>query len=201
MPEAVANTRPDSTLRAIKNLKMGWALKASTARRSRFTSSQKTYLTAKFKLGEQTGQKADPASVARAMVSAKDTSGNRLFTSDDFLTASQIAVFFSRLSAKKILQDEEEECEEDFCSAANEAGIGELTNLAVSELQLKHPITYEVYNLCDMAARSKLNNFSISVLKDICLFFNIDISDVSVHRKKPYLIKIQSLCPSCNCQQ
>ena len=100
---------------------------------------------------------------------------------------------FSHLSAKKTLQD----------SAANEAGIEELTNLAVNELQLKHPITYEVYNLCDMAARSKLNNFSISVLKDnlfICLFFNIDISDVSVHRK-PYLNKIQSLCPSCNCQQ
>ena len=49
-----------------------------------------------FKLGEQTGQKADPASAARAMVSAKDASGKRLFTSDDFLSASQIAGFFPR---------------------------------------------------------------------------------------------------------
>ena len=69
--EAFANTRPDSTLGAIKDLKMGWALKAITARRSRFTSSQKIYLTAKFNLGEQTGQKADPASVAGVMASAK----------------------------------------------------------------------------------------------------------------------------------
>ena len=189
VPEAVANTRPDSTLRVIKNLSMGWALQASTAWRSRFTASQKTYLTTKFKLGEQSGQKADPASVARAMISAKDASGNRLFTSDDFLSASQIAGFFSRLSAKKTLHNE---VEDDFQSAANEARIDELTNVAVHELQLGHPITYDEYNLCDMVARSKLKSFSVSVLKDICLFFNIDVTDISVHRKQPYM-KIQSL--------
>ena len=73
----------------------------------------KTHLTAKFKLGKESGQKAYPASVGRAMVSAKDASGNRLFTSDDFLASSQIAGFLSRLSAKKTLQDEEE-FEDDF---------------------------------------------------------------------------------------
>ena len=201
VPEAVANTRPDSTLRVVKNLSMGWALKSSNARRSRFTASQKTYLTTKFKLGEQSGQKADPASVARAMVSAKDASGNRLFTSDDFLSASQIAGFFSRLSAKKTLRDEVEEFADDFQSTANEARIEELTNVAVHELQLGHPITYDVYNLCDMVARSKLKNFSVSFLKDICLFFNIDVTDISVHRKQPYMKKIQSLCLGCICQQ
>ena len=201
VPEAVANTRPDSMLRVVKNLSMGWALKSSNARRSRFTASQKTYLTTKFKLGEQSGQKADPASVARAMVSAKDASGNRLFTSDDFLSGTQIAGFFSRLSAKKTLRDEVEEFEDDFQSAANEARIEELTNVAVHELQLGHPITYDVYNLCDMVARSKLKNFSVSFLKDICLLFNIDVTDISVHRKQPYMKKIQSLCLGCICQQ
>lgn len=43
---------------------MGWALKSSGTRRTRFTQSQKLYLTAKFRLGEQTGNKADPAAVA-----------------------------------------------------------------------------------------------------------------------------------------
>ena len=32
VPEAVASMRPDSTLRVIKNLSMGWALKSSTTR-------------------------------------------------------------------------------------------------------------------------------------------------------------------------
>ena len=181
---------------------MGWALKASSTRRSRFTASQKAYLTNRFTLGEQTGQKADPASVARAMVSAKDASGNRLFTSADFLSASQIAGFFSRLSAKKTLHEEVEDMvEDDFQSAADEASIEELTNVAAQELKIRHPISYDVYNLCDMVARSKLKTFSVSVLKDICLFFNIDVTDITVHRKQPYVNKIQSLCLSCVCQQ
>ena len=202
--ETNANTQLEYTLSASEKLSLGWALKASSARRSRFTASQKAYLTKKFKLGEQTGQKADPASVARAMVSAKDASGNRLFTSDGFLSANQIAGFFSRLSAKKTLyevEEAEDEAEDDFQSAVDEASIEEITNVAVQELQIRHPICYDVYNLCDMATRSKLKNFSISVLKDICLFYDIDVTDITVHRKQPYVNKIQSLCLSCACQQ
>ena len=114
------------------------------------------------------------------MVSAKNASGNRLFTSDDFLSGSQIAEFFSRLSAKKTLH-EAEEFEDDFQSAENEARIEELTNVAVHELQLRHPITYDVYDLRDMVARSKLNNFSVSVLKD------------KVNCKQPYMKKIHAV--------
>ena len=120
VPEIIANSRPDIIPDSCRKVPMGWALRAG-APRKRFTSSQKAYLTAKFKLGEQSGQKADPASVARAMVSAKDASGNRPFTSDDFLTANQIAAFFSRLAAKKTLQDDEELSDDDLEAAASEA--------------------------------------------------------------------------------
>ena len=82
---------------------MGWALKSSESRRIRFTQNQKSYLTAKFRLGEETGNKADPAAVARSMMCAKDSTGNMLFKSDEFLTANQIAGFFSRLASKKTL--------------------------------------------------------------------------------------------------
>ena len=192
VPEIMSNTRPDSSL---EKLPMGLALKSSTGQRSRFTSTQKTYPTVKFKLGEESGQKAHPASVARAMVAAKDASGNRLFTSDNFLTSSQIAGFFSRLSAKKKLQDEEE-FEDDFQSAADEKRFEQLTNMAVHDLKLKHPITYDAYNLCDMVSKSKLKIFSVSVLKEICGFLNIDVTDISLHRKQPYAKKIESLCLS-----
>ena len=202
VPEGIANTSPEDTLSASEKLSMGWALKASSTRQSRFTASQKSYLTNRFKLGELTGQKADPASVARVMASAKDASGNHLFTSDDFLSANQIAGFFSRLSAKNTRhEDVERMAEDDFQSAADEASIEELTNVAVQELQIRHPISYDVYNLCVMVARSKLKNFSVTVLKDICLFYNIDVTDITVHRKQPYVNKILSLCLSCVCQQ
>jgi len=181
VPEAIAITRPEDTLSASEKLSMGWALKVSSTWRSRFTASQKSYLTNRLKPGEQTGQKADPASVTRAMVSAKDASGNRLFTSDDFLSASQIAGFFSRLSAKKTLNENVEEmAEDDFQSAADEASIEEVTNVAVQELQIRHPISYDMYNLCDMVAKSRSKSFSVSVLKDICLFYNIDVADITL---------------------
>ena len=52
-------------------------------------------LAAKFKLGEQSRQKADRADPS------KDTSGHSLFTSDDFLAINQVASYFSHLAVKK----------------------------------------------------------------------------------------------------
>ena len=66
-----------------------------------YSEDQKSYLTAKFRLGEETGLKADPAAVARSMMCAKGEDGNLMFTSDDFLTAKQISGFFSRLASRK----------------------------------------------------------------------------------------------------
>lgn len=85
---------------------MGWALKSSGSRRPRFTPAQKSYLTAKFRLGEQTGKRTDAAPVARAMMCAKNSNGSRLFTSEDYLTTNQIAGFFSRLASKKSLAED-----------------------------------------------------------------------------------------------
>ena len=83
------------------SLPMGWALKHSHARSTRFSTKQKEYLIAKFQIGEQTGQKVDPTSVSRVMRTAKDSNGERLFDSTEFLTSQQIASFFSRLASKR----------------------------------------------------------------------------------------------------
>ena len=178
---------------------MGWALRSSGSRRTRFTPTQKSYLTTKFRLGEQTGNKADPLTVARSMMCAKDSNGSRLFTSDEFLTASQIAGFFSRLASRKTLVDDEQQA--DIEVAAHEAGLEQLVNEAVHELAPKHPIVYDSYNLCELASQKKLSALSIAVLKDICTSFGIDVSDVTVRRKKPYIDKLQSLCQECACQR
>ena len=130
---------------------MGWALKSSESRRIRFTQNQKSYLTAKFRLGEETGNKADPAAVARSMMCAKDSTGNMLFKSDEFLTANQIAGFFSRLASKKTLVDDEQQG--DIEVAAHEAGLEEPVSDAVRELAPKHPVVYDAYNLCELASQ------------------------------------------------
>ncbi|KAK3709651.1 hypothetical protein QZH41_010981, partial [Actinostola sp. cb2023] len=66
------------------SLPMGWALKSSQTKR--FSEKQKSYLSNQFLIGETTGQKANPASVAKAMMTVRDSNGNRIFTSDEFLT-------------------------------------------------------------------------------------------------------------------
>ena len=61
--------------------------------------------TKKFDLGEISGRKLDRESVAKAMMAARDSEGNRFFTSTEFLTSQQVASFFSRLAAKRRLPD------------------------------------------------------------------------------------------------
>ena len=59
----------------------------------------------KFRIGQTTGQKADAASVSKSMMTARDSNGQRLFTSAEFLTSQQVSSFFSRLSSKRKLGD------------------------------------------------------------------------------------------------
>ena len=95
------------------SLPMGLALKCSRAKSARFSTKQKEYLSAKFQMGERTGLKVDPASVAIAMRKAKDVNDERLFDSTEFLTAQQVASFFSRLAAKKTTDEDTEDDDED----------------------------------------------------------------------------------------
>ena len=59
----------------------------------------------------------------------------------------------------------EETAEDDYQSAADEASIEELTNVALQELHIKHPMSYD-----DCA---KFKNCFVSVLMAICLIKQI----------------------------
>ena len=75
-----------------------WALRP-TKTAYRFSEKQKHYLTAKFNIGQSTGRKVDASLVARDMRHARDSNGERLFKSSEFLTTQQITSYFIRLSA------------------------------------------------------------------------------------------------------
>ncbi|XP_022809582.1 uncharacterized protein LOC111346569 [Stylophora pistillata] len=122
---------------------MGWALTSGESRRTRFTQSQKPFLTAKFRIGEETGSKANSAAVARSVTCAKDSSGIVLFKSNEFLTANRIAGFYSRLASKKTLVDGEQQG--DIEVATLESGLDKIVSEAVRGLTPKHPIVYDAY--------------------------------------------------------
>ena len=77
------------------SLSEGWALK-SPKKSTRFNDAQKRYLEDKFVLGQETGHKLDPASVACDMRFAKDKEGRRQFTVREFLTPQQVQSFSMR---------------------------------------------------------------------------------------------------------
>ena len=63
--------------------------------------NQKLYLSKLFDVGEQTGHKPDANNVSKSMREARNIDGSFLFDAREYLTAKQIASFFSRLARKR----------------------------------------------------------------------------------------------------
>ena len=76
----------------------GWALRR-TRKSVAFSEKAKSYLLDVFWMGEETGKKATASDVALRMKSARNETGQKIFSKIDWLTEQQIARYFSRLSA------------------------------------------------------------------------------------------------------
>ena len=87
----------------------------------------------------------------------------------------QIQRFFSRLSTKRKQSDgketssdddepgDNEELAEEYASLTDEQML-EKANVALeSEIGVKHPVMYDVYNLCEMAFENRLWNEMLRV--------------------------------------
>jgi len=134
------------------------------------------------------------------MRKARNTDGSFLFLASDYLTAQQITSFFSRLSAKKSVSPDIDDATAEMLPAIEEREMELLRQEVLSEISIQHPVTYDTYNICEMAAASKLSKFSVAMLQDICNNFQLDISSVTVKRKKPYIDLLTTLVKSCSCQ-
>ena len=86
MPQ-LQQVRKRLSLSNLPCLPMGWALKSSHVKRTRCTEKQRDYLSSKFRIGQTTGQKVDAASVAKSMMTGRDSNGQRLFIRAEFLTS------------------------------------------------------------------------------------------------------------------
>ena len=113
----------------LSDLKKGWALKKKR-KVKRFTKSQKAYMVQKFNEGETTGFKWEPEEVAREMRSVKDNKGKRIFKAEDFLSASQIGSFFSRLSLEKRQMKNIEYEENDLTAEGNINDLNLISEMA-----------------------------------------------------------------------
>lgn len=178
----------------------GWALR-STKTSKPFSEKQKRFLEEKFTIGETTGRKLDPVTVARQMRVARGSDGQRQFTPEERLSSTQIQGFFSRRSKSKN-QAAVVEAEDDFVAAEVEDAIANVRNEVIKQTQPLHPVTFDGYNLCDLVASGRLCKLSVPVLRDICCRFEPEISSKSPQmprRKAPYLEILEKHVRACSC--
>ena len=66
-----------------------------------------------------------------------------------------------------------------------------------TEIGLTHPIVYDIYGLCDYVKKDKLNYFTVSMLKEICTFFELPFK--SRDSKAVLMSKIKEMTHECQC--
>jgi len=166
-------------------LARGWALKQ--AKKSvRLSETQKKYLNEKFSIGQQTGHKVDPLSVAHDMRYTRNAEEKRLFTRDEFLIAQQIQSYFSRQAGKLRHQHAEDESSDSEVAVYQQQYWDTRTEV-LREVQLQHPITYDNFDLCALYYANRLNQLSVAVLKYICEYFDVNKEQLTLRRKAPYI--------------
>ena len=190
-------------------LKMGWALHKPRGGQTRFSHKVRAYLQKKFEIGLGRGRKEEPSQVANDMRKARNADGTRMFGRTEWLSKLQIQGFFSRMSAKrkqstlKEFSTDEEDDEIDDAAAEeyacqNDEQLEKETSEAVVEaIGVRHPLMYDVFNLCEMANENKLSSFKCKMLKEICKHFEIPFN--TRNSKSELLQKITEMVAECSC--
>ena len=139
---------------------------------------------------------------------AKTENGERMFCRDEWLTNTQIQGFFSRLSRKRKnsnvpnieeedIEDEEEDTED--ADSFDQDDLDHMTTVdtVINEIGVCHPIVYDVYDLCDYVKKNNLNAFTVSMLKEICKFFELTFK--SRDTKAVLISKVKQMTSECSC--
>ena len=78
---------------------------------------------------------------------ARNSEGNLLFTTAEFLTSQLVASFFSPLAAKGRLPDVTSGSVEEADDAETESALQELSNAVMREVSLEYPIICDCFNI------------------------------------------------------
>ena len=179
------------------DLHIGWALHKPRDGVVRFGDIDKDYLTKKFNIGEQTGNKSNPAQVSADMRTARTLDGSRLFSRSKWLTKTQVQGFFSWLAASRRKQSNNEIALEDALVEADDEERVNLLNEIAAQLTIKHPVFYDTYSLCDCLGDGHLQKFNKAMLKEILLHFEVVFA--SRDRKKDLVAKLSLFVKGCDC--
>lgn len=134
----------------------------------------------RFNIGQESGLKLDAEAVSREMRRTRGEDGKQLFKVPEFLTAQQVSSFFSRMAAKikqrTIPQQSNDPSEQDLRAMEDEVNFSMAKNAVYEELQIRHPITYDHYNIYSLVKTGSLARLKLDVLKFLCEKFELPIS-------------------------
>ena len=190
----------------------GLALQKPRVGGTRFSENVKSYLTARFDVG-QTGRKADPSQVAADMRTTRSADGSRRFSIDEWLTKGQIQSLLSRLSATSKrkgvsrVENVDSDTEEDLLLQQEIAFLSDVirdkeVEDIFSKVGVVHPIMtgsimYDGYDLCEYTNIERHSKFNVKTLKAICEHFELSFK---LKDTKTLLIqKIANMVKECSC--
>ena len=133
--------------------------------------------------------KADPNQVSAGTRNTQDEQNNRRFSREEWLTKNRIKSYFSQLASAKRKGQQTDDADdraelEDILGEQEETSRQLLINSFIKKIGLRHPICYNVYDLCEYCKASQLSKFNVVMLKTILK--NFDILFQSKDRKKRF---------------
>ena len=177
----------------------GWALKESK-KPYRFNEKQKSYLEAKFNLGQETGRKLHPKDIAKEMRRVLNSDGKRLFKPMEFLTERQITSFFGRLAAK--VRQQLVATDEDIYVAEEEVNFHKAGEEILADINLEHPLVFDQYNICALVRDNSLTKFKLGLLQMLCQKFNLEavegLNVITFGLKCNKVLNVITFGPKCN---
>ena len=118
---------------------------------------------------------------------ARDESGARLFTIEEFLVPQQITAFFSRLAVQSRQQvDEGEIHEEDISATVEESNFNHVRKNVNQNVNLPRPIIVDQYDVCQLVHNREFKKILINMMEKLCLELGLATPKPPVRRRTPY---------------
>ena len=182
--------RTDYITLANLRLSKGWTLRKQKAA-VRISSDVKEFLTNYKDLH----QKAMPADVVEQI--------KKTFPVSEWVEEQTVRGYFSKLALQqKGLPVSEDEGEDK--ALEKEDYMEQLVGVAEQEIALRHPLVYDDFNFCDLAAKGRLAKVlekqKLIQLQSFCEYFDVEISGCA-NRKPSYYEPLIQLANSCDCRK
>ena len=95
------------------------------------------------------------------------------------------------------VDDEDDDLVEASASDVDEECLREARNTIMDEIGLKHPIMFDIYDVCSLAREGRLPSLKVKILRDMCKHFHLSLKMRDT--KAALLAKMEEMISECSC--